>query len=53
VFVGRPFLYAAVCAGTPGVSHAITLLAKELDRDMAMLGVRHLGEITGEILISP
>jgi L-lactate dehydrogenase (cytochrome) len=53
VFVGRPFLYAAVCAGTDGVSHAIALLAKELDRDMAMLGVRHLGEITGEILVPP
>ncbi len=50
VFVGRPFLYAAACAGTRGVSHAITLLAKELDRDMAMLGVRNINEITSEIL---
>jgi L-lactate dehydrogenase (cytochrome) len=52
VFVGRPFLYAAAYAGTAGVAHAITLLAKELDRDMAMLGVRKISEITPACLFS-
>jgi L-lactate dehydrogenase (cytochrome) len=44
VFVGRPFLFAAV-AGIDGVRHAIKLLGREIDRDMAMLGVRDFGEI--------
>jgi L-lactate dehydrogenase (cytochrome) len=45
VFVGRPFNYAAAIAGEAGVRHAIGLLATEIDRDMAMLGVNTLGEI--------
>lgn len=45
VFVGRPFLYAAAYAGDAGVEHAIRLLAEEIDRDMALLGVRTIGEI--------
>jgi L-lactate dehydrogenase (cytochrome) len=51
VFVGRPFLFAAAYAGQPGVAHAISLLARELDKDMALLGVRRLEEITGELLL--
>ncbi|HEX3992915.1 MAG TPA: alpha-hydroxy acid oxidase [Acetobacteraceae bacterium] len=51
VFVGRPFLFAAAYAGEAGVAHAIALLAKELDRDMAMLGVRRTGEITRALLV--
>jgi L-lactate dehydrogenase (cytochrome) len=43
-FVGRPFLFAAV-GGTEGVRHAIRVLAREIDRDMAMLGVRDWAEI--------
>ena len=31
----------------PGVAHAIKLLTREIDRDMAMLGIRDIG---GEIL---
>jgi L-lactate dehydrogenase (cytochrome) len=45
VFVGRPFNYAAAIAGEAGVRHAIKLLSTEIDRDMAMLGVKTLGEI--------
>lgn len=51
VFVGRPFLYAAVLAGTEGVDHAICLLAKELDIDLALLGLHRPQEITGDVLI--
>lgn len=50
VFIGRPFLFAAAYAGQPGVAHAIALLAKEIDRDMAMLGVRQIGAIGPEML---
>lgn len=45
VFVGRPFAYAAAVAGHAGVSHAIHLLASEISRDMAMLGVNGLNEL--------
>lgn len=45
VFVGRPFLFAAAVAGAPGVAHAFDLLAAEIDRNMAMLGVSDLDEV--------
>jgi L-lactate dehydrogenase (cytochrome) len=45
VFVGRPFLYAAVVAGDEGVAHAIKLLREEIDRDMALIGIRSLAEM--------
>lgn len=45
VFVGRPFAYAAPVGGEAGVSHAIALLASEVSRDMAMLGVNTLDEL--------
>jgi L-lactate dehydrogenase (cytochrome) len=50
VFVGRPFLFAAVAAGEPGVQRAITLLRDEVDRDMALLGVRSISEITADLV---
>jgi L-lactate dehydrogenase (cytochrome) len=51
VFVGRPFNYAAAIAGEAGVRHAITILATEIDRDMAMLGINQLDELTPRHLI--
>jgi L-lactate dehydrogenase (cytochrome) len=50
VFVGRPMLAAAALAGEAGVRHAIGLLAEEVDRDMALLGVNSLGELGPELL---
>jgi len=44
VFVGRPFLFAAVVASEAGVSHAVDLLAKEVSVDIALLGLRSLDE---------
>ncbi|HXJ52075.1 MAG TPA: alpha-hydroxy acid oxidase [Burkholderiales bacterium] len=46
VFVGRPFFYAAAVGGQPGVAHAIRLLRDEIDRDMALLGITTLAEMT-------
>ncbi len=46
VFVGRPMLYAAAIAGETGVRHAIRLLHDEIDRDMGMLGINTLREMT-------
>jgi L-lactate dehydrogenase (cytochrome) len=50
VWVGRPFLYAAVAAGEAGVVRAITLLRDEIDRDLALLGIRSVGEITPDLV---
>lgn len=50
VFVGRPFNYAAAVAGQAGVAHAIELLQLEIARNMAMLGLCSLDEVTPELL---
>jgi L-lactate dehydrogenase (cytochrome) len=50
VFVGRPFLFAAVAGGEAGVQRALTLLRDEVDRDMALLGIRSIGEITSDLV---
>ena len=51
VFVGRPFIYAAAIAGEAGVRHAIELLRDEIDRDMAMLGINRLDELSPRHLL--
>jgi L-lactate dehydrogenase (cytochrome) len=45
VFLGRSFGYAAAVGGEAGVRHAISILSTEIDRDMAMLGIRSLAEL--------
>jgi L-lactate dehydrogenase (cytochrome) len=48
VFLGRPFLFAAVVGGEPAVRHAADLLTKEIDRNMTLLGIRNLNELRPE-----
>ena len=50
VWIGRPFLYAAIAGGEAGVARAISLLHAEIDRDLALLGIRSLGEITPDLV---
>jgi len=50
VWVGRPLLYAAIAGGQPGVERAITLLRDEIDRDLALMGIRSIGEITPDLV---
>lgn len=45
VFVGRPFNYASVVAGQPGVAHAINLLKAELRADLGMMGLNSIAEM--------
>jgi len=52
VFIGRPFNYAAAYAGEQGVSHAIGLLKGELSRDMALLGLTRIDEVTQDCLVN-
>ena len=51
VLIGRPFLFSAAVAGEAGVLHAIQLLSKEIDRDMALLGLRQLDELGPDRLL--
>ena len=51
VFVGRPFLYAAAIAGEAGVRHGIRLLTEEIERDMALLGITALSQMTRERVV--
>jgi len=51
VFVGRPFLYAASVAGLPGVMKAAEIFHAELHRNMALLGISTIDELTSEYLV--
>ncbi len=48
--IGRPMIYAAAVGGSKGVVHAYQLLKEEIDRDMAMLGVKTIEELTEDHL---
>ena len=49
VLLGRPFLWAAVHAGEPGVRHAIDILAREIDIDLALLGLDAVDELGSHV----
>ncbi|MBK9607002.1 MAG: alpha-hydroxy-acid oxidizing protein [Betaproteobacteria bacterium] len=51
VFAGRPFGYAAAIGGEAGVRHAIRLLSDEIHRDLALLGIASLSELTPQRLV--
>lgn len=46
VSFGRPYLFALAAGGQPGVSRLLTMMKEELSRDMALLGVTSVNEIT-------
>jgi L-lactate dehydrogenase (cytochrome) len=48
VFVGRPFLYAAATGGHAGVMKAASILGEQVRRDMALLGVTSINEISAD-----
>ena len=50
VFLGRPFLYASVIDGQRCVEHAMHILRDEIDRDLALLGVRTPAELDASYL---
>jgi L-lactate dehydrogenase (cytochrome) len=52
VMVGRPYLYGLARAGQAGVEQALGILKTELDRTMALVGVRSLAEADRSILRS-
>lgn len=50
VFLGRPFLYGSVIGAQAGIEHAMHILRDEIDRDMALVGVRHPGDLDARFL---
>ncbi len=50
VFLGRPFNYAASIAGEAGVEKAVSLLGAEIERNMALLGVTCVVDLTTNLL---
>ena len=52
VLVGRPFLFAAALAGADGVAHAIRLLSREIDLDLALLGLTGIEQVSPDIMIT-
>lgn len=53
VFVGRPFIYAAAVAGQAGVEHIADLLQREVERNMALLGLTSLSQLNRSCLYQP
>ncbi|HXF66321.1 MAG TPA: alpha-hydroxy acid oxidase [Burkholderiales bacterium] len=51
VFIGRPILYAAAIGGAEAVRYAASLLRDEISRDMAMLGIAALSEMSRDLLV--
>jgi 4-hydroxymandelate oxidase len=50
VLIGRPFLWGLAVGGQAGVSHVISLLQKELNVAMALMGCSSLGDIDSSFL---
>ncbi len=48
--IGRPYLYGLAAGGQAGVEHALELLRSEIERDMALLGVRSIAELGPQCL---
>jgi L-lactate dehydrogenase (cytochrome) len=50
VFVGRPAMFGLAVAGQQGVTHALTLLQKEIDLNLALLGCPETRMLSPEYL---
>lgn len=50
VLVGRPFLYAATLGGQPMVERAADILKAEIHRNLGLMGLRALSEISPALL---
>ena len=48
--IGRPYLYGLAAGGEAGVSRALSLLAEEISRNMALLGATRLSDISADLV---
>jgi len=46
VGIGRGYLYALAAAGQPGVERALALFKAEIERDMKLMGVARVGDLS-------
>ena len=50
VFLGRPYLYALMAGGEPGVDHLLTLLRDDYARTLKLLGVTTTHELNRDLV---
>ncbi len=50
VGLGRAYLYALAAAGQPGVERMLAQMTAEITRDMRLMGVRNIRELTPQML---
>lgn len=50
VGLGRGYLYPLAAAGQPGVEHALGLMKTEVERDMKLMGITHLSQLSRDHL---
>jgi L-lactate dehydrogenase (cytochrome) len=50
VMIGRPFLQACAVAGGAGIDRAVTILSREIARDLALLGLTSLSDLGPDLL---
>jgi (S)-mandelate dehydrogenase len=51
VFAGRAVLYGVAAAGKPGARRALDILREEIERDLGLLGVRCVAELSPRLLV--
>jgi (S)-mandelate dehydrogenase len=51
VFAGRAVLYGLAAAGRDGAKRALDILREEIDRDLALLGLRSIRELDRSLLV--
>jgi isopentenyl diphosphate isomerase/L-lactate dehydrogenase-like FMN-dependent dehydrogenase len=51
--VARPWVWGMAAAGEAGVSRVVEILRSELDRVLALLGVRSIGELSSDFVRVP
>ena len=50
--VGRPWFMALAAAGEPGVARMLELIARDIDRTLALLGARRIGDVDASVLLT-
>ena len=50
VFMGRPTLYGAAVGEQQGIRRVLNIFMSEIDRNLALLGCRRIGEVTPDLL---
>lgn len=51
VGIGRPVLYGAAAGGRPGIDRVLAIFLEEIDRTLALLGVRDIASLRGDALL--